>query len=246
LLIEEKESNQELKKLLKLEREKCEKHDLELAQSKETISSLKSSSGALQDSYDVLQKTHKDLEMQFDAIWSSTFKPSNNHEASISQVSVETCGEVVAQENDHLQLEVKRLEQLVSELVKQTKVQPSQDNCINMVNKLEKGSTATRHVFQQSYKAQPHKKQQKTIEYEKIEYARRPHIKNDIGYKVRDKHNSKLNNNGKELMKFTKVNPHQVKQHNKATNHVSCASKFNANASHITYAFDASYVLLRN
>jgi hypothetical protein len=33
----------------------------ELAQGKETISSLKSSIGALQDSYDVLQKTHKDL-----------------------------------------------------------------------------------------------------------------------------------------------------------------------------------------
>jgi hypothetical protein len=50
LLIQEKESNQELKKLLKFEKEKREKLDLELAQSKETISSLKSSSGSLQDS----------------------------------------------------------------------------------------------------------------------------------------------------------------------------------------------------
>jgi hypothetical protein len=56
LLIQERESNQELKKLLKLEKEKNEKLDQELAKSKETISSLKSSSGALQDSYDVLQK----------------------------------------------------------------------------------------------------------------------------------------------------------------------------------------------
>jgi hypothetical protein len=54
LLVQEKESNQELKKLLKLEREKREKLDLELVQSKETVSSLKSSSGALKDSYDVL------------------------------------------------------------------------------------------------------------------------------------------------------------------------------------------------
>jgi hypothetical protein len=46
-----------------LEKEKREKLDQELAQSKETISSLKSSSGALQDSYDILQKTHKDLEV---------------------------------------------------------------------------------------------------------------------------------------------------------------------------------------
>jgi hypothetical protein len=51
--------------LLKLEKEKNEKLDQELAQSKETISSLKSSSVALQDSYNVLQKTHKDVEVQF-------------------------------------------------------------------------------------------------------------------------------------------------------------------------------------
>jgi hypothetical protein len=63
LLIQEKESNQELKKLLNLKTEKNEKLDQELAQSKETISSLKRSSGALQNSYDVLQNTHKDLEV---------------------------------------------------------------------------------------------------------------------------------------------------------------------------------------
>jgi hypothetical protein len=54
LLVQEKESNQELKKLSNLENEKNEKIDQELAQSKETISSIKSSSGALQDSYQVL------------------------------------------------------------------------------------------------------------------------------------------------------------------------------------------------
>jgi hypothetical protein len=52
--VQEKESNQELKKLSNLENEKNEKLDQELAQSKETISSIKSSSGALQDSYQVL------------------------------------------------------------------------------------------------------------------------------------------------------------------------------------------------
>jgi hypothetical protein len=56
-----------------------------------------------------LQKTHKDLEVQFDAFWSSTFKSSNNNEASTSQVSVKTYDEVITQENDHLKLEVKRL-----------------------------------------------------------------------------------------------------------------------------------------
>ncbi len=49
---------------MKLEKEK----NVELAQGNETTSSLKSLSGALQDSYDVLQKTHKDLEVQFDAL----------------------------------------------------------------------------------------------------------------------------------------------------------------------------------
>jgi hypothetical protein len=49
-----------------------------------------------------LQKIHKDLEVQFDALWSSTSKPSNNIEASTSQVSMETCGEEIAQENDQL------------------------------------------------------------------------------------------------------------------------------------------------
>jgi hypothetical protein len=59
-----------------------------------------------------------------------------------------------------------------------------------------------------------------------------------------DKHNSRVNNNGQEFIKFTKGNSHQVKQDNKATNHVS---SFDANASYMHYhAFDASYVLIKN
>jgi hypothetical protein len=121
---------------------------------------------------------------------------------------VETCDEAIAQENDHLKLEVKRLEQIVSELVKQAKVWPSQDNCQNMLNKFEKGSNVTKQASQQSNKAQPLKKQQKTIEEEKLEYARsaylnarRPHIKNGISYKIGDKHNTRVNNNGQEFIK---------------------------------------------
>jgi hypothetical protein len=37
-------------------------------------------------------------------------------------MSVKTCDEAIALENDHLKLEVKRLEQMVSELVKKAKV----------------------------------------------------------------------------------------------------------------------------
>jgi hypothetical protein len=50
LFEQERKNTRELKKLLKLKKDK----NKELAQGKETISSLKISSGALQDSYDVL------------------------------------------------------------------------------------------------------------------------------------------------------------------------------------------------
>jgi hypothetical protein len=45
-----------------------EKLDQELAKSKETTYSLKSSIGALQGQHDVLLKTHQDFEVQFDAL----------------------------------------------------------------------------------------------------------------------------------------------------------------------------------
>jgi hypothetical protein len=57
---------------------------------------------------------------------------------------------------------------MVSELVKQAKVLPPQDNHRNIVNKLEKGSNDTKPASQQSNKAQPLKKQQKNIEKEKL------------------------------------------------------------------------------
>jgi hypothetical protein len=180
-----------------------EKLDQELAKSKETTCVLKSSIGALQSQHDVLLKPHQDFKVQFDALWSSTSKTSNDNEASTCQVSVETCNEQIAQENDHLKLEVKRLEQMVSKFVKKAKVRPSQDNHRNMMNKLEKGSNVTKRASQPFNKAQPLKKQQKTIEEEKLEYARsaymsmrRPHIKSGISYKTSNKHNTRMNTKG--------------------------------------------------
>jgi hypothetical protein len=74
--------------------------------------------------------------------------------------------------------------------------------------------------------------------------ARRPHIKNVIGYKMEDKHNTRVNNNGQEFIKFIKDNSHQVKQDNKTTNHIS---NVDANAYYMLYhAFDASYILIKN
>jgi hypothetical protein len=58
-----------------------------------------------------------------------------------------------------------------------------------------------------------------------------------------DKNNIRVNTNGQEFIKFTKGNPHQVKQDHKATNHVS---NVEANPSYMPYhAFDASYVLIK-
>jgi hypothetical protein len=122
LLVQERKISEELKKLLVLEKGKVEKFDQELAKSKETTCSLKSLIGALQGQHDILLKTHQDLEVQFDALWSSTSKTSTNNKVSKSQVSVETCDDQIAQENYHLKREVKKLELEVNKLKKQAKV----------------------------------------------------------------------------------------------------------------------------
>jgi hypothetical protein len=54
ILFQERKSKEELKKLLAIEKGKVKKLDQELAQSKETTSSLKSSIGALKDQHGVL------------------------------------------------------------------------------------------------------------------------------------------------------------------------------------------------
>jgi hypothetical protein len=70
----------------------------------------------------------------------------------------------------------------VNKLKKQAKLQYPQDNCNNMVKKLEKGKTAPKIV------SQPPKKQVQIKMDEKVESARndflnarRPHIKSGIG-----------------------------------------------------------------
>jgi hypothetical protein len=89
---------------------------------------------------------------------------------------------------DHLKREVKKLELEVNNLKKQAKVQPPQDNCNNMVKKLEKGKITPKIA------SQPPKKQVQKEKDEKVEYARsaflnarRPCTKSGIGYKNGDK-----------------------------------------------------------
>jgi hypothetical protein len=98
-------------------------------------------------------------------------------------------------------------------LEKQVNAQPSQDNHRNMMNKLEEKKIVLKLAPQQQKKAIHHKKEERANIDEKIEYAqsaflnaRMPHIKNDIGYKSGDKHNSRINSNDKEFIKFTKGN----------------------------------------
>jgi hypothetical protein len=95
-----------------------EKLDQKLTKSKETTCSLKSSIGVLQDQHDILLKIHQDLEVQFGALWSSTSKASTNNKASTNHVSVETYYDQIAQENDHLKREVKKIELEVNKLKK--------------------------------------------------------------------------------------------------------------------------------
>jgi cell division protein FtsB len=62
--------------------------------------------------------------VQFGDLWSSTSKTSTTNKDSTSQVSVKTCYDQIAQENDHLKREVKKLELEMNKLKKQGKVQP--------------------------------------------------------------------------------------------------------------------------
>jgi hypothetical protein len=67
-------------------------------------------------------------------------------------VSVETCHDLIAQENNHLMREVKKLELEVNKLKNEAKVQPPQDNYSNVVKKLKKGKTAPKIASQSSKK----------------------------------------------------------------------------------------------
>jgi hypothetical protein len=78
-------------------------------------------------------------------------------------VSVKTYYDQIAQENDHLKREVKKLELEVNKLKKQGKMQPPQDNYNNMVKKLEKRKTTPKIT------SQPPKKQVQKEWDEKVE-----------------------------------------------------------------------------
>jgi hypothetical protein len=142
-----------------------------------------------------------------------------------------------------LKREVKRLELEVNKLNKQPKVQPSQDSRSNIVKKIEKGRAAQKNASQQQSKQIHHKKEEKNIVDEKVEYARsvylnarRPHIKSGIGYITGDKHNSRVDTKDQEFIKLTKANIQQKKKQNiKTTSNISHSYTNTSHVSHMSY-----------
>jgi cobalamin biosynthesis protein CbiD len=117
---------------------------------------------------------------------------------------------------------------------------------------LRRDQISLKHASQPCNNAQPLKKKQKTIEEEKLEYARSayinvriPHIKSGIDYKTGNQHKTRVSTKGQEFIKFSKANVQQEKKQSiKTTNNVSYS---HADVSHMSYHdFDVSYVLMRN
>jgi DNA gyrase/topoisomerase IV subunit A len=79
----------------------------------------------------------------------------------IEHVFVESCDDLVAQENDELKQEIEKLKIELYVLKEESQVQPPQDNRDDMVKKLEKGSTVMSSTSQQHIKTNKSKIQEK-------------------------------------------------------------------------------------
>ena len=67
----------------------------------------------------------------------------------VEHIIVESCDDLIAQENDELKREVGGLKMEMTKLKSKVQVKSSQDNRDNMVKKLEKGSNLTTFAPQQ-------------------------------------------------------------------------------------------------
>jgi hypothetical protein len=86
---------------------------------------------------------------------------SQSQQSSVEQIHVESCDDFIAQENDQIKLEVRRLGLEMIKLEGNALGQPTQDNHDHMVNTLESGTTVIRPFSQQKYKSSHHKRQEK-------------------------------------------------------------------------------------
>jgi hypothetical protein len=84
---------------------------------------------------------------------------SQSQQSSIEQIYVDSCDDLIAEENDLLKLEVKRLELEMMKLQGKALGQPTQDNRDHMVNKLELRITISRSFSQGKCKSPHHKRQ---------------------------------------------------------------------------------------
>jgi hypothetical protein len=87
---------------------------------------------------------------------------SQASQSSIEHVLVESCDDLIAEENDKLKQEVEKLQKDLYLLKEKSTEQPSQDNRESMVKKLEKGSTDTRSTPQQHTMTHKNKIQEKS------------------------------------------------------------------------------------
>jgi len=112
---------------------------------------------------------------------------SQASQSSIEQVFVESCDDLIAQENEDLMCEVKRLKKEVTQLKGKGQVRASQDNRDPEVKKLEMDSNFTTSAHQQGQKSIKHKiPKKKCLEHikcfkclEKRHYTRNCQIKSD-------------------------------------------------------------------
>jgi hypothetical protein len=86
---------------------------------------------------------------------------SQSQQSSVEKFHVDSCDDPIAEENDLLKLEVKRLQLEMIKLERKALGQPTQDNRDHMVNKLESGTTVSRSFSQEKYKSPHHKRQEK-------------------------------------------------------------------------------------
>jgi hypothetical protein len=95
---------------------------------------------------------------------------SQSQQSSVEQINVDSCDDLIAEENDLLELEVQRLESEMVKLKGKTLGQPTQDNHDHMVNKVVVGTTVTRSSSQQKYMSPHHKRQEKLKDLKHIKY----------------------------------------------------------------------------
>jgi hypothetical protein len=126
---------------------------------------------------------------------------SQASQSSIEHVLVESCDDLIAEENGKLKQEVEKLQKDLCVLKEKSQVQPSQDNRESMVKKLEKGSTVTRSIPQQHTMTHRNMIQEKSkigqikSQYRPIKYmtqeslSRKPRSSNKwrVCYKCREK-----------------------------------------------------------